>query len=76
MTTSENVTATAAFELTANALLVDDDGVPIPLEVGRIGRLAVRRSIPIGYYKDDSATQLNFVEIGGERYSIPGDLTM
>ena len=40
---------------------------------GEIGRVAVKGVTPIGYYKDEAKSAATFVEIDGERYSIPGD---
>ena len=40
---------------------------------GERGRVAVRGFTPIGYYKDPVKSAATFVEIDGERYSIPGD---
>ena len=35
--------------------------------------MAVKGVTPIGYYKDETKSAATFVEIDGERYSIPGD---
>jgi acyl-CoA synthetase (AMP-forming)/AMP-acid ligase II len=40
---------------------------------GVVGKLARRRWIPLGYYKDSGKTAETFPEIDGERWSIPGD---
>lgn len=41
--------------------------------VGAIGRIARRGSIPLGYFGDPEATARTFVEIDGVRYAVPGD---
>jgi 3-oxocholest-4-en-26-oate---CoA ligase len=41
--------------------------------VGAVGRLARSGSVPVGYYKDPEKSAKTFIEIGGERYSVPGD---
>ncbi len=40
---------------------------------GTVGKLARRRWIPLGYYKDPEKTAATFPVIDGERWSIPGD---
>jgi len=41
--------------------------------VGAVGRIARRGSIPLGYFGDPEATARAFVEIDGVRYAVPGD---
>ena len=41
---------------------------------GQTGRLARGGFIPVGYYKDPVKTAAMFVESGGERFVVPGDL--
>ena len=41
--------------------------------VGKIGRLGRGGSVPVGYYKDPEKSAATFLEIDGERYSVPGD---
>ena len=43
---------------------------------GRSGVLAASGPIPLGYYKDPVKTASTFREIGGVRYSVPGDHAM
>lgn len=64
---------TATFELSTNAVIVDETGSIVPPRPGAIGRLAVRGSIPLGYYKDEEKTRRTFIDIDGDRYAIPGD---
>ena len=40
---------------------------------GRSGVLAVAGAMPRGYYKDPDKTAATFREIGGQRYTVPGD---
>ena len=42
-------------------------------DVGKIGRLGRGGSVPVGYYKDPEKSAATFLEIDGERYSVPGD---
>jgi acyl-CoA synthetase (AMP-forming)/AMP-acid ligase II len=54
--------------------VLDDDLRPLAAGSGRIGRLARRGNIPIGYYKDPEKSAATFVTApDGVRYSIPGD---
>jgi acyl-CoA synthetase (AMP-forming)/AMP-acid ligase II len=53
--------------------VLDDALRPVRPGSGQIGRLARRRWIPLGYYKDEAKTAATFPVIDGERWSIPGD---
>ncbi|MGV3564013.1 MAG: acyl-CoA synthetase [Nocardioides sp.] len=56
------------------SVVLDEDNRPIPMtEVGRIGRLARGGNVPVGYYKDPVKSAATFIEVDGERYSVPGD---
>ncbi|MBF4162067.1 acyl-CoA synthetase [Nocardioides acrostichi] len=57
-------------------LVLDDANRPLDVtrDVGMIGRLARGGHVPVGYYKDEVKSAATFVEIDGERYSIPGDM--
>jgi acyl-CoA synthetase (AMP-forming)/AMP-acid ligase II len=39
-----------------------------------VGRLATRGRVPIGYYNDRAGSERAFVEIAGQRWSLPGDM--
>ncbi|MGB0101722.1 MAG: acyl-CoA synthetase [Nocardioides sp.] len=41
--------------------------------VGKVGRLGRGGSVPVGYYQDPVKSAATFLEIDGERYSVPGD---
>ena len=57
-----------------NSVVIDDDNKVIdPSNVGAIGRLARGGSVPVGYYKDPEKSAKTFIEVDGERYSVPGD---
>ena len=64
---------TAKFLLGDNARVIDDAGKDVVPGSGEIGRVAVKGFTPLGYYKDEDKSAATFVEIDGERYSIPGD---
>ena len=47
---------------------------PIERGSGVVGRLATRGRVPLGYHKDPERSARTFVEIDGERWSLPGDM--
>jgi len=57
-------------------VVLDDDGKVLDpvTDVGRTGRLARGGNVPVGYYKDPEKSARTFLEIGGQRYSVPGDM--
>jgi len=42
-------------------------------DIGKVGMLARRGSVPVGYYKEPEKSAETFPVIDGERFSIPGD---
>ena len=66
-------TRTAKFSLGENAKVLTDDGREVQPGSGEIGRVAVRGRTPIGYYKDEEKSARTFLEIDGQRWSVPGD---
>jgi acyl-CoA synthetase (AMP-forming)/AMP-acid ligase II len=60
--------AASGIVLDENNELLDPD-----TDVGKVGRLGRGGSVPIGYYKDPVKSAATFLEINGERYSVPGD---
>jgi acyl-CoA synthetase (AMP-forming)/AMP-acid ligase II len=62
------------FAAKAETMVVDDDLRPVTRGSGVVGRLATRGRVPLGYYKDPDRSARTFVEIDGERWSLPGDM--
>ncbi|MBI1884931.1 MAG: acyl-CoA synthetase [Chloroflexi bacterium] len=56
--------------------VLDDDLKPLEPGSGRVGWLARRGRIPLGYYKDEAKTAATFVEVDGVRWALPGDMAM
>jgi acyl-CoA synthetase (AMP-forming)/AMP-acid ligase II len=58
-----------------NSVVIDEDNRILELEpnVGKVGRLGRGGSVPVGYYKDPEKSAATFLEIDGQRYSVPGD---
>ena len=73
----QGVAKTAKFTLGPRARVVSEDRTRwIEPGSGESGLVAIKGPNPIGYYKDEAKTAATFVEIDGERYSIPGDWAM
>jgi acyl-CoA synthetase (AMP-forming)/AMP-acid ligase II len=64
----------AVFKMDDTTTVLDDDLQPVAPGSGQVGRLARRGRIPLGYYKDPEKTAATFVEHGGVRWVLPGDL--
>ena len=45
-----------------------------PSDTETIGYLARKGHVPIAYYKDPEKSKKTFIEVDGERFSIPGDM--
>ena len=57
-----------------DTVVVDDDFKPVEPGSGQAGRIAVRGRMPIGYFNDPEKTARTFVEIDGQRWTLPGDM--
>jgi fatty-acyl-CoA synthase len=73
VSTGSESAETATFRIGPNVKVIDEEDREIPLGSGRVGRLAIRGRVPIGYYKDPERTARTFPLLDGERYSVPGD---
>jgi acyl-CoA synthetase (AMP-forming)/AMP-acid ligase II len=62
------------FKMNPNTAVLDDDLDPIEPGSGRIGRIALKGHIPLGYYGDPEKTKRTFFEKDGVRWVLPGDL--
>ncbi len=71
---STGATTTLKFTAREVTIVVDDDLRPITPGSGTVGRLATRGRVPLGYYNDVEKSAQTFVEIGGVRWSLPGDM--
>ena len=65
---------TGSFSLREGAMVLDDDDQPVLAGSGIVGRLAVRSTNPVGYFKDPVKTASTFRVIDGERFTFPGDM--
>ena len=67
--------ASLTFAAKADTMVVDETTLrPVAPGSGIVGRLATRGRVPLGYYKDPERSARTFVEIDGERWSLPGDM--
>jgi 3-oxocholest-4-en-26-oate---CoA ligase len=73
ITSKRSSAAGARFELGRNAFVIDDEGHPIAPGSGKVGRVAVRGVVPLGYHKDPQKTAVTFPVIDGVRCAVPGD---
>jgi len=64
---------TGRFSVGAQTKVFDEDDREVEPGSGAVGRVAVAGGIPLGYYKDPDKTAATFREVGGTRYSFPGD---
>jgi acyl-CoA synthetase (AMP-forming)/AMP-acid ligase II len=64
----------ARFRLTPGTVVLDDSMAEVQDTPGAVGKIAFTGGMPKGYYKDDAKTAANFIELGGKRHVIPGDL--
>lgn len=72
----ENIKGDGAIvALGPNSVVIGDDNHVLDLatNVGAIGRLGRGGNVPVGYYKDPDKSAKTFLQIDGERYSVPGD---
>jgi acyl-CoA synthetase (AMP-forming)/AMP-acid ligase II len=58
------------------AIVIDEDNQRITPGTGAVGRLARGGNLPRGYYNDPEKTKRLFVEVEGERYTVPGDFAI
>jgi acyl-CoA synthetase (AMP-forming)/AMP-acid ligase II len=61
------------FRMSANTVVLDDEGREIAPGSGRIGKVALRGRVPLGYWKDPEKSARTFVEYGGVRHVLIGD---
>jgi len=74
LSTGTDAEHTAHFTLGPDVRVIDPDtGADVVHGSGQRGVLALAGRNPLGYYKDAEKTAATFKELGGIRYSIPGD---
>ncbi len=73
VTTAAGPVRTGKFQLTDTTKLFDADLRPVETKPGAMGMVGACRNQPMGYYKDPEKTARTFVQVGEERFSVPGD---
>ena len=78
MATKANVNTTAKFGAMPTTKVINlDTGLEVVPGSGEQGMVGVSGpGIPIGYYKDPEKSARTFREVGGIRYSFPGDMAV
>jgi acyl-CoA synthetase (AMP-forming)/AMP-acid ligase II len=61
------------FRMSANTVVLDDEGRELAPGSGQIGKVALRGRVPVGYWKDPEKSARTFVEYGGVRHVLIGD---
>jgi acyl-CoA synthetase (AMP-forming)/AMP-acid ligase II len=62
------------FQADETSAVLDENMKPLPPGTGKIGMLARRGRIPLGYYKDEQKTAKTFIEADGTRWVVAGDM--
>ncbi len=74
LVTKDNIAASdGSFRPRPGMRVIDEAGQDVIPGSGVAGLIAFSGRQPIGYYKDERKTAEVFREIGGRRYSVPGD---
>ena len=64
------------FAMNAHTTVLDDSLRPVAAGSGVVGRVALSGRVPLGYYTDPVKTREVFVEVGGTRFVLPGDMAV
>jgi acyl-CoA synthetase (AMP-forming)/AMP-acid ligase II len=64
------------FKADETTAVLDEDLKPLPPGTGKVGMLARKGRIPLGYYKDEEKTARTFIEANGARWVVAGDMAM
>jgi 3-oxocholest-4-en-26-oate---CoA ligase len=62
------------FKADETSAVLDENNQPLPPGTGKIGKLARKGRIPLGYYKDEVKTAKTFIEADGIRWVVAGDM--
>ena len=69
----ERVEGGMRFRMNANTVVLDDDGQRVEPGSGKIGKVALRGRVPVGYWKDPEKSARTFLDYGGVRHVVVGD---
>jgi len=73
ISSSRGTAKTAGFKLGPDAQVIRDDGTAVTPGSGETGLVAIAGRAPIGYFNDPEKSAKTFREIGGRRWTTPGD---
>jgi fatty-acyl-CoA synthase len=73
ISSSRGTAKTAGFKLGPDAQVIRDDGTSVTPGSGESGLVAIAGRAPIGYFNDPEKSAKTFREIGGRRWTTPGD---
>ena len=76
ISSSRGTAKTAGFKLGPDAQVIRDDGTPVTPGSGETGLVAIAGRAPIGYFNDPEKSAKTFREIGGRRWTTPGDYAL
>jgi len=62
------------FQMNDRTVVLGDDLKPIAPGSGVLGKVTLRGHVPVGYYGDPEKSAETFVELGGVRHAITGDI--
>ncbi len=68
---TSNDTGLINVNMGPDTIVIGDDDRPV--QPGEVGRMARGGNVPLGYYKDPEKTAKTFIEVDGQRFSVPGD---
>jgi acyl-CoA synthetase (AMP-forming)/AMP-acid ligase II len=64
------------FCVGSDTAVLGEDLRPLPPGTGKVGLLARRGRVPLGYHKDPERTAATFPVVDGVRWAVPGDLAV
>jgi acyl-CoA synthetase (AMP-forming)/AMP-acid ligase II len=73
ISSSRGTAKTAGFKLGPDAQVIRDDGTSVTPGSGETGLVAIAGRAPIGYFNDPEKSAKTFRDIGGRRWTTPGD---
>jgi len=62
------------FRMNEHTVVIDDAGNPVAPGSGEVGKVALRGRVPLGYWNDPEKSARTFVEYGGVRHVLIGDV--
>jgi acyl-CoA synthetase (AMP-forming)/AMP-acid ligase II len=69
----ERVEGGMRFRMNPDTVVIDDEGNEVEPGSGQVGKVALRRRTPVGYWKDPEKSARTFITIRGVRHVVVGD---